>query len=74
MAEYNRRLPRVMSDEVLLETVLVLRRRGWGFKKIGARVGLSASGAGRAYQRALGVTEPPQPGDVDTVTAPAENW
>ena len=44
-----------MSDSERLAAIVALRRRGWTYKKIGARVGLSANGVKYALHR---VTQP----------------
>lgn len=40
-----------MSEQERLAVIVSLRRRGWTYKKIGARVGLSANGVKYALHR-----------------------
>jgi hypothetical protein len=73
---YRRRQPKTMNDEVRFELIRDLRRRGWTWKKIGQCVGLSDTGAKRAYAR---IASPgryyggPTDGEVDDATA-LEEW
>lgn len=50
-----------MNDDVRAEVILALRRRGWTYKAIGQRVGLSPNGVKYALHRAT------QPGRYDEV-------
>jgi lambda repressor-like predicted transcriptional regulator len=55
MPEYRRRQPRTMNDQVRAEVIMDLRRKGWTYKAIGRRVGLSPNGVKYALHR---VTQP----------------
>ncbi|MGO9692948.1 MAG: hypothetical protein ACLPYO_03840 [Mycobacterium sp.] len=64
-----------MNDQVRAELIMDLRRRGWTYKQIGTRVGLSANGVKYALHRVT------QPGRYDEVceeevdhAQPREAW
>jgi Winged helix-turn-helix DNA-binding len=50
---YRRRQPRVMSEEMLLATVVKYTRAGMKQAEIAKRTGLSQSGVSRALRRAI---------------------
>jgi lambda repressor-like predicted transcriptional regulator len=71
----RRRQPKTMNDDVRVELIMALRRRGWTYARIGQRVGLSANGVKYALHRVT------QPGRYDEYceeevdhTAPREEW
>jgi hypothetical protein len=51
----RRRQPKTMNDDLRAEVIIGLRRRGFTYKQIGQRVGLSANGVKYALHR---VTQP----------------
>jgi lambda repressor-like predicted transcriptional regulator len=70
----RRRQPKTMNDDLRAAVIMDLRRKGWTYKAIGQRVGLSANGAKYALHR---VTQPGRydvetDGEVDV--EPPEKW
>lgn len=63
----RRRQPRTMSDQERINTIYILRRRGWSYAKIGRYVGLSANGVKYALHKVT------QPGRY-IAEAPEEVW